>query len=317
MKHAVAPTPLAVRAAPHGCVACASTAASAARVLSASHRVVRCDGCGLWYLHPRPQPAALSAAYAGIHARQAWGRAAGWRATWRDRVWDAHGACRDVSALWKLVPRRALSVLLSPKDGTRVLDVGFGRGVLLDDLKARGFEPWGLEVSHAAVARARAHGHRAEVGDIENPGTLAALPPASFDAIVLNHVLEHLAQPRVALSTCRMLLKANGRLVVAIPNASAFTFALFGKDWYGSNLPHHLAFYTPDSARCLVEQAEFVVEQVQAKNLLWYGPDLIRFYLQRAPSWSLRVRFLWQLLWHCVPGRITGCETITLYCRVR
>lgn len=108
-------------------------------------------------------------------------------------------------------------------NGLRVLDAGCGNGALLRLLGEGGSaELHGLEMSEALCEKARrtldtrARIHR---GNVQ-----AGLPfsSASFDLVILSEVIEHLRHPDLVLGEVQRLLKADGRVVVTIPNASAY-----------------------------------------------------------------------------------------------
>jgi 2-polyprenyl-3-methyl-5-hydroxy-6-metoxy-1,4-benzoquinol methylase len=63
------------------------------------------------------------------------------------------------------------------------------------------------------------------VGRLES----AHLPPGSFDAITLHHVIEHTQDPLATLKECRGLLKEGGRLVVVTPCVEALGHRVFGR----------------------------------------------------------------------------------------
>lgn len=96
----------------------------------------------------------------------------------------------------------------------RVLEVGCGHGGYLALLGWAGFEAVGTEMSPWVVDFARrTFGVQAHAGRIETVG----LPAASFDAIVLNDVLEHLPDPLGTLRHCAGLLAPGGFFVVQTP----------------------------------------------------------------------------------------------------
>ncbi|MFN3389956.1 MAG: class I SAM-dependent methyltransferase, partial [Allosphingosinicella sp.] len=72
--------------------------------------------------------------------------------------------------------------MLAPQPGQRMLDIGFGGGGLLAALSARGCEPVGVDVSEAAVRRAR----RRLPGAALHQAPVEAMPlaDASVDAAV-------------------------------------------------------------------------------------------------------------------------------------
>jgi methionine biosynthesis protein MetW len=107
--------------------------------------------------------------------------------------------------------------------GLRVLDVGCGNGALLHLLgEAGGVELCGLEMSEALCETAqRTLGTRARVhrGNVQ-----AGLPFAceTFDIVILSEVIEHLRRPDQVIGEVKRVLGADGRVVVTMPNGSAY-----------------------------------------------------------------------------------------------
>jgi SAM-dependent methyltransferase len=95
------------------------------------------------------------------------------------------------------------------KAGMRVLDLACGPGLVASGAAERGALPVGLDFSSAMVALARADhpGIRFEEGDAE------VLPFAdeSFDAVVANFGIHHVAEPNRALAEARRVLRPGGR----------------------------------------------------------------------------------------------------------
>jgi 2-polyprenyl-3-methyl-5-hydroxy-6-metoxy-1,4-benzoquinol methylase len=96
----------------------------------------------------------------------------------------------------------------------RVLEVGAGHGAYTALLQWAGFEATALDLSPwtAEFARRR-FGIRYLVGQVEEQD----LEVASFDVIVANDVLEHLATPKLTLAAWIRLLKPGGVFVFQTP----------------------------------------------------------------------------------------------------
>ena len=96
----------------------------------------------------------------------------------------------------------------------RILDVGCAHGGFVALARWAGYDATGLELSPWVAEFAReTFAVPMLQGEIEEQG----LPENSFDAIVLNDVLEHLADPPATLACCSRLLAEDGVLLVQTP----------------------------------------------------------------------------------------------------
>ena len=146
-----------------------------------------------------------------------------------------------------------LDLIARRRSPGRLLDVGCGTGQLLCVARSHGHEVHGIEYSAFASGFARDHNGLDVV-----TGTVAEGSPSlhgPFDVITINHVLEHLPNPRADLRILRDLLAPGGLLVVGVPNyASAFRVALRYR--WPSLLPsEHLWHFTPSGLTSLLHQS--------------------------------------------------------------
>jgi 2-polyprenyl-3-methyl-5-hydroxy-6-metoxy-1,4-benzoquinol methylase len=156
--------------------------------------VQRCRNCGYVFDNPRPTLEELIAFYS------------------RPTQYDPWLSELDTRArLWK----RRLRKLKKTKKSGSLLDIGSGIGQFLS--LARNFytDVYGTEVSSTAIQIAKEK-YQLDLfaGTLENP----ALQGKVFDNITLFHVLEHVPDPRLVLDDCHRLLRAEGILVIAVPN---------------------------------------------------------------------------------------------------
>jgi SAM-dependent methyltransferase len=136
----------------------------------------------------------------------------------------------------------------------RVLDVGCGNGSRLAELRARGWDVQGVEPDSKAAAVAHERYHvPVVVGTLERD----TFPQASFDAIVMTHVIEHVRDPLPVLRTCRMLLRPGGKLVVTCPNLDAYGHRRYGASWIALDAPRHEHLFTRASLIALSSAAGF------------------------------------------------------------
>ncbi|NOS80978.1 MAG: class I SAM-dependent methyltransferase [Nitrospira sp.] len=107
-----------------------------------------------------------------------------------------------------------------PINCRRLLDVGCGTGTFGASLKrTRQIEVWGVEPFASAAAIAAGKLDRVITGPFEPESDL---PAGAFDCIVFNDVLEHMAEPELALRYAKRLLSAGGTILASIPNVRHF-----------------------------------------------------------------------------------------------
>ncbi len=162
--------------------------------------VVGCGACGFVRTDPLPAPGALAAWYAG-HYRTDYKGVARPRL---QHVWRAAGHALD----------RLAFAAPFVRPGARTLDVGAGGGEFVALLARQGFDAHGVEPDDGYAGFARQ-----TYGVDVRTGTIDALPEgADWELVTLFHVLEHLADPVVALERLRRRLAPGGTLVIEVPN---------------------------------------------------------------------------------------------------
>jgi 2-polyprenyl-3-methyl-5-hydroxy-6-metoxy-1,4-benzoquinol methylase len=133
----------------------------------------------------------------------------------------------------------------------RMLDVGCGSGELVLAFARRGWSVSGVEPSAQAAARAGAGGVEVHTGTLDD----APWTGPTFDAIVLNHSLEHVPDPLATLRQAAALLTPGGVLAVAVPNFGCWQRRLFGARWFQLDLPRHLQHFEVPTLAALIVRA--------------------------------------------------------------
>lgn len=118
--------------------------------------------------------------------------------------------------------RSRVGAYLPDLEGTRhlgmVLDIGCGRGEMLEVLREAKFDAYGIDLNRLCVDRCRERGLTAElVGAREH---LASIPHSSLGAITALHVVEHLElEDLIELIDLAVLaLRPGGLLILETPN---------------------------------------------------------------------------------------------------
>ena len=210
--------------------------------------VTGCRECGVLFSNPLPTPEQLAQFYGPIGP---WAEALSDRF---DRL-EKRAAARVKRQKPLTLPNRrkrprdyliegmnSYLPVLAPAPGSRVLDFGCGDGKLLDSLQARGWTTYGIEPSadHAFLRHQR----------------LDSVPKdASFDLIVLHHVLEHVLRPLDVLHQLAGASRQGGFLSVGVPRLD--TLALHGDIRYCINGRLHLACFSETCLRGLLARAGF------------------------------------------------------------
>lgn len=235
--------------------------------------LVRCTSCDLAYLNPRPTKEEITQYYPPWYHSRA-----------QKQIVDL-----EETTIWGIPWREAMQKKAKPilrykKEG-KILDIGCGDGSLLKFMEELGWETYGIDFNEDSTRYAR------EVlklnvfsGRLEE----VSYPEDFFDIIILFHVLEHLSDPLDTLEKVLPLLKADGLLLVEVPNFASFEARLFRSRWFGIAAPLHLYHFTPHTLTAMLKSAgfnsvelEFITEQT--KYVAGYSESL-RYFLM---DWGL------------------------------
>lgn len=137
---------------------------------------------------------------------------------------------------------------------SRVLDVGCAMGGFLGYLRGKGFRRLsGVDMALAYVEYARKQGR----GRIEY-GSAESLPfgDREMDVVVLEQVLEHLADPGRAFREAARVLERGGILCIGVPDASRYSSQYFF-DYYWLLLREHIQHFDIDHLNMLAGSCGF------------------------------------------------------------
>ena len=224
----------------------------------------RCLKCLQTQLHPFPTIENLMEAYPddyNAHISEAKDRSA---------IYNA------LFSLANLGLRRRLKRHL--QTGAKVLDVGCGNGEFLMSVKKLGaIALEGVDFNVRAVALARQKGVSVFQGHfVEYPGELA-----SYDAIFMNHYIEHVLDPVAELKKAKDLLQLGGVLFGEAPNFGSVDRKIFGRYWGGNHVPRHTFQYEPDRLYRLLCDAGFKSVVITSELNTGMVAKSIQNYLQR------------------------------------
>ena len=233
----------------------------------------RCEKCRSAYLDPRPTQASIGRAYAQYYTHVA--SAAIPLKTGLARIKEMIGnGYRNGRYGTSLEPSSKLGMLVgnlvpstrrqidqtfrflphAAEPGRRLLDVGCGAGDYLAVASQAGWDCFGADPDPAAAAIGTSRGFEVRQGGIEAWHDSLG----SFDAVTMNHVIEHVPDPRETIEAVFALLKPGGQFYCDTPNLDAVSLAAFGPDWRGLETPRHLVLFSYDALYGLLRDAGFV-----------------------------------------------------------
>jgi SAM-dependent methyltransferase len=138
---------------------------------------------------------------------------------------------------------------------TRVLDVGCGRGLLLNALGELGFV--NLVGADPFLP-----------GDVENGNGVTFLKTSiheitgEFDVIMLHHAFEHVSDPGPTLKAVERLLASGGRCIIRIPTVSSYAWEHYRTNWVQLDAPRHFYIHSVESMRILAGRVGLELESI-------------------------------------------------------
>ena len=146
----------------------------------------------------------------------------------------------------------------------RILDIGCGRGVFLNVMEKNGWTVAGTEYDRiTAESIVKKYNINVVTG---NPGGWG-FPPGSFDVVTMNHVLEHMSDPKIMMDECSRILVKGGLLVVAVPNITSLQSSLGKHLWFHLDIPYHIYHFSEKGLSRLIEKHGFHLLKIRRYDL--------------------------------------------------
>lgn len=185
---------------------------------------VRCAGCSLVLINPRPRFEALEHTYDAHYSRG-----------YIDKAEKKLARCRR----WVARIRRRLGHC------GNWLDVGCSAGFVMAAAEAAGFAAWGVELEPAAVefGRIELGLERIVCGTFE----AQAYPSAFFDVVSMYDVIEHVPDLNAAVAELARVLKPGGLIEIRTPDVSHWARPRELSNWKEIKPSEHLYYFSPET----------------------------------------------------------------------
>jgi rhamnosyltransferase len=247
----------------------------------------RNPGCGLIWLDPEASAEDVEALYRDYYTHGVSDRSVG---LVRSALRCAYGWALNATPIGRQ-RKRFEKLFVDDLPPGELLELGCGAGERLPVFAALGWRVTGQEIDAAAAAQARrTSGAEIYVGPVEE----LAARGRRFDAIVMNHVIEHAFDPVGLLRTCLAMLQPGGTLICVTPNAASWGCREFGANWIGLDPPRHVTMFAPSTLRAAARMAGHPQPEVSTSCANAQAFALGSFEMASRGRYDMRSRASWR-----------------------
>ena len=236
--------------------------------------IVKCKGCGLLYVNPRLVEKECREMYQP-------------ESYFKNKNVLLYGYDDYVKEefLYRELFSRRLDALERFKPGGEILDVGCAAGFFLDVAQKRRWRTRGVELSAYASSYAR---EQFKLDVFTGMLDEAKFPPASFDVVVMDDVIEHVPDPLAVMREVHRILKPGGIYSLNTPNAGGWLRKVMRRKWFHFK-EDHLFYFSHATMDRALRSAGFKPLQIKASGKV----VTLRYLVGRMNHYSRRLaRFL-------------------------
>ncbi|MBN1339349.1 MAG: class I SAM-dependent methyltransferase [Bacteroidales bacterium] len=205
-----------------------------------------CKNCGHKFTNPRPEETFSEIFY-------------------KSQEYISHGNSSNglFSGLYKTIRKINLqnkykTINSYCKAAGNLLDIGCGTGEFIRHMNTKGWRTLGIERDNDAREIAVKKNNVDARGNKE----IAHLKPESFDVITIWHVLEHIYDLHGMVHNLHNLLRKEGYLFLAVPNAGSWDASFYLTDWAAYDLPRHVHHFNRSSMTALLNHHNLAIVEI-------------------------------------------------------
>lgn len=178
-----------------------------------------------------------------------------------------------------LQARDLLRIAARHRSGGKLLDIGAGSGILVEQAHDFGFVAQGIEPSRPLSQIAQDLGLAVTCGVLPQPGLAR-----TFDVVTLIDVIEHVEDPAGLLRQAADCLVEGGICILVTPDVDALAAHLMGRRWWHYRLAH-IGYFNRRTLALLAKTCGLRI--VETRRPGWHFPAsyLFRRILGYFPAW--------------------------------
>ena len=232
-----------------GCMLCGPEGDVCIRFVKNGHTIYRCLACGLMFVFPQPSSEELVQLYDIDYYKRGNKYLIGDEANAQSLTFDEDA--------------QKLKIVKAYKSTGRLLDVGCAMGGFLSLARQEDFDVQGIEVSEFCARHVKEH-HGIDVynGDLLS----AQFHSNTFDVVTMWDVLEHLGDPRGAVSEAHRVLRPGGFLCVSTGDIGSVCARIMAGLWHLLTPPQHLFYFTKKSVEKCLARSGFRVKDLSYRG---------------------------------------------------
>lgn len=178
------------------------------------------------------------------------------------------------------------------KDVRSLIEIGCGEGAFLKIVQHNVSCIVGVEYNEQAIKASRKNGFSIYTSDEYD-----AIPKNYFDAVVVFHVLEHVADPVNFIKNLTTLITNNGKIYLSVPNQDGPI--KFINPCIHNMPPHHATRWHTKTFEILAEQLNLFVEKIRYEPLATRDHYYYTYYWINSKIKNTKMRYLINKITSC------------------
>lgn len=166
--------------------------------------------------------------------------------------------------LFKNIFLKRVNIICRFKKEGKALEIGCSTGLFLSLLQNKDWQVYGVEISKKSTEEAQKRGVKVIIDDFMKVNI-----NEKFDAVILNHTLEHLENLVAVIKKVNSLLNPGGLLYIDVPNFGGLSAKLLGTKWPLLLPDEHLWHFTEMSLRILLKNLGFKIIFTEKASGIW------------------------------------------------